>query len=176
MDVRDSEIVELLNQVEELEKKLFAHPMHKIRLLSQIKSWKFGTEYEFVLKKLGHTDADGVVQLRGRAACLIDTGDELLVIELMFNGESIFVSLLCFLYSLQFIIFEYLPKLLPLQIQLRTELARPLQQIQDSVRRIAEIFKSLTWPLALRSMLEIYYIKTIHGSSPNSLSFWIDDS
>ncbi|KAH1241671.1 DExH-box ATP-dependent RNA helicase DExH10 [Glycine max] len=118
MDVRDSEIVELLNQVEELEKKLFAHPMHK---------------------KLGHTDADGVVQLRGRAACLIDTGDELLVIELMFNGESIFVSLLCFLYSLQFIIFEYLPKLLPLQIQLRTELARPLQQIQDSVRRIAEV-------------------------------------
>ena len=30
MDVRDSEIVELLNQVEELEKKLFAHPMHKV--------------------------------------------------------------------------------------------------------------------------------------------------
>ena len=47
-----------------------------------------------VLKKLGHIDADGVVQLKGRAACLIDTGDELLVTELMFNGESIFVSLL----------------------------------------------------------------------------------
>ena len=45
-----------------------------------------------VLKKLGHIDADGVVQLKGRAACLIDTGDELLVTELMFNGESIFVS------------------------------------------------------------------------------------
>jgi superfamily II RNA helicase len=28
--------------------------------------------------------ADGVVQLKGRAACLIDTGDELLVTELMF--------------------------------------------------------------------------------------------
>lgn len=40
-----------------------------------------------VLKKLGHIDADGVVQLKGRAACLIDTGDELLVTELMFNGE-----------------------------------------------------------------------------------------
>ena len=53
-----------------------------------------------VLKKLGHIDADGVVQLKGRAACLIDTGDELLVTELMFNGESIFVSPLCFLYSL----------------------------------------------------------------------------
>jgi len=45
-----------------------------------------------VLKKLGHIDADGVVQLKGRAACLIDTGDELLVTELMFNAESIFVS------------------------------------------------------------------------------------
>lgn len=42
-----------------------------------------------VLKKLGHIDADNVVQLKGRAACLIDTGDELLVTELMFNGELI---------------------------------------------------------------------------------------
>lgn len=40
-----------------------------------------------VLKKLGHIDADGVVQLKGRAACLIDTGDELLVTELMCNGN-----------------------------------------------------------------------------------------
>lgn len=30
MDVRDSEIVDLVNQIEELEKKLFAHPMHKV--------------------------------------------------------------------------------------------------------------------------------------------------
>lgn len=40
-----------------------------------------------VLKRLGHIDADSVVQLKGRAACLIDTGDELLVTELMFNGD-----------------------------------------------------------------------------------------
>jgi ATP-dependent RNA helicase DOB1 len=39
-----------------------------------------------VLKMLGHIDADGVLQLKGRAACLIDTGDELLITELMFNG------------------------------------------------------------------------------------------
>ena len=42
-----------------------------------------------VLKMLGHINAEGVVQLKGRAACLIDTGDELLVTELMFNGASI---------------------------------------------------------------------------------------
>jgi len=39
-----------------------------------------------VLKRLGHVDAAGVVQLKGRAACEIDTGDELLITELMFDG------------------------------------------------------------------------------------------
>lgn len=57
-----------------------------------------------VLKKLGHIDSDSVVQLKGRAACLIDTGDELLVTELMFNGESICVCLLFYLYGLQFVL------------------------------------------------------------------------
>lgn len=45
-----------------------------------------------VLKKLGHIDADGVVLVKGRAACLIDTGDELLVTELMFNGTTTYFS------------------------------------------------------------------------------------
>ncbi|CAI7769908.1 unnamed protein product, partial [Closterium sp. NIES-54] len=39
-----------------------------------------------VLKRLGHIDADGVVQLKGRAACVVTTGDELLVTELMLEG------------------------------------------------------------------------------------------
>ena len=39
-----------------------------------------------VLKKLGHIDTDGVVLTKGRAACEVDTADELLVTELMFNG------------------------------------------------------------------------------------------
>jgi hypothetical protein len=42
-----------------------------------------------VLKRLGHINSDGVVQLKGRAACQIDTADELLVTELMFNGVFI---------------------------------------------------------------------------------------
>ena len=42
-----------------------------------------------VLKMLGHIDGDGVLQLKGRAACLIDTGDELLITELMFNGTCL---------------------------------------------------------------------------------------
>ena len=39
-----------------------------------------------MLRKLGHVTKDGVVTLKGRAACEISTGDELLTTELMFNG------------------------------------------------------------------------------------------
>ncbi len=39
-----------------------------------------------VLRRLGHIDGEDVVQLKGRAACELDTADELLATELMFNG------------------------------------------------------------------------------------------
>ncbi|GAV86028.1 DEAD domain-containing protein/Helicase_C domain-containing protein/DSHCT domain-containing protein/rRNA_proc-arch domain-containing protein [Cephalotus follicularis] len=162
MKIEDPEIVELVSQIEELERKLFAHPLHKSQDEGQIRCFqrkaevnheiqqlkskmrdsqiqKFREELKNrsrVLKKLGHIGADGVVQLKGRAACLIDTGDELLVTELMFNGtfndldhHQVAALASCFI---------------PVdksneQIQLRTELAKPLQQLQDSARRIAEI-------------------------------------
>ncbi|CAK9325858.1 unnamed protein product [Citrullus colocynthis] len=162
MSIEDPEIVELVKQIEELERKLYAHPLQKSREVDQIKCFqrkaevnheiqilktkmrdsqlqKFRDELKNrsrVLKKLGHIDADGVVQLKGRAACLIDTGDELLVTELMFNGtfndldhHQIAALASCFIPGDKS----------NEQIQLRTELARPLQQLQDSARRIAEI-------------------------------------
>lgn len=42
-----------------------------------------------VLRRLGHVDEESVVLLKGRAACEIDTADELLTAELMFNGTLI---------------------------------------------------------------------------------------
>lgn len=39
-----------------------------------------------VLRKLGHINEDGVVTLKGRAACELDTADELLSSELLLNG------------------------------------------------------------------------------------------
>ncbi|PIA43943.1 hypothetical protein AQUCO_01800177v1 [Aquilegia coerulea] len=163
MGIEDPELVELVNQIEELEKKLFAHPLHKSSQdTEQIKCFqrkaevnheiqqlkakmrdsqlqKFRDELKNrsrVLKKLGHIDADGVVQLKGRAACLIDTGDELLVTELMFNGtfndldpHQVAALASCFIPGDKS----------NEQIHLRTELAKPLQQLQDSARRIAEI-------------------------------------
>lgn len=39
-----------------------------------------------MLRRLGHIDASGVVLPKGRAACEVDTADELVVTELMFDG------------------------------------------------------------------------------------------
>jgi ATP-dependent RNA helicase DOB1 len=39
-----------------------------------------------VLKKLGHVDANGVIQTKGRTACEINTANELVVVELIFAG------------------------------------------------------------------------------------------
>lgn len=39
-----------------------------------------------VLKRLGHVDASGVIQTKGRTACEINTSDELVVVELIFTG------------------------------------------------------------------------------------------
>jgi ATP-dependent RNA helicase DOB1 len=39
-----------------------------------------------VLKKLGHVDANGVIQTKGRTACEVNTANELVVVELIFTG------------------------------------------------------------------------------------------
>ncbi|XP_073016250.1 DExH-box ATP-dependent RNA helicase DExH10 isoform X2 [Primulina eburnea] len=163
MGIEDPEFVELANNIEELEHKLVSHPLHKqSQNENQMKSFqrkaevnheiqqlklkmrdsqlqKFRDELKNrsrVLKKLGHVDGDGVLQLKGRAACLIDTGDELLVTELMFNGtfndldhHQVAALSSCFIPGDKS----------NEQIHLRAELAIPLQQLRDSARTIAEV-------------------------------------
>ncbi|CAO2816579.1 unnamed protein product [Amaranthus hypochondriacus] len=162
MGIEEKEIIELVSQIEGLEKKLFSHPMHKSQDAHQVKCFerKAQVNYEIqqlktkmresqlqkfrdelknrsrVLKKLGHIDADGIVQLKGRAASLIDTGDELLVTELMFNGTFNDVDH----HQLAALASCFIPvDKSNEQIHLRAELAKPLQQLQDSARKIAQI-------------------------------------
>lgn len=39
-----------------------------------------------MLRRLGHCDSEGVIQLKGRVACEINTCDEMVVTELIFSG------------------------------------------------------------------------------------------
>uniref|UniRef100_A0A0E0IYU7 Helicase ATP-binding domain-containing protein n=1 Tax=Oryza nivara TaxID=4536 RepID=A0A0E0IYU7_ORYNI len=138
MGLQEPELVELVHKLDDLEQKLCSHPLHKSDQSEQQLSWyqrkaelnheiqmlkskmrdsqlqKFRDELRNrsrVLKMLGHIDADGVLQLKGRAACLIDTGDELLITELIE------------------------------QIRLRSELSTPMMQLQEAARKIAEVQK-----------------------------------
>ncbi|TMX00055.1 hypothetical protein EJD97_001473 [Solanum chilense] len=177
MGFEDPEFVDIVNQIEELEKKLFAHPLHKSQDEHQLKSFqkkaevnheiqqlkskmrdsqlqKFRDELKNrsqVLKKLGHIDADGVVLLKGRAACLIDTGDELLVTELMLNGtfndldhHQTAALASCFIPGDK----------TNEQIHLRAELTKPLQQLQDTARRIAEIQRECKLEINIEEYVE----------------------
>jgi ATP-dependent RNA helicase DOB1 len=89
-----------------------------------------------VLKKLGHVDfRDGMVTLKGKAASAIDTADELLTSELMFDGTfgSLDKHQLAALVSC----------LVPVEntnaeIQLQKPLAHALGKLQQTARHIAE--------------------------------------
>ena len=112
--VSDPSTMELSERLRRLRKKARKHPLARARsaqeasdrafeklarydeeatelkrLIRTTELSKFREELERrvkVLRRLGHVNDEHVVQLKGRAACEIDTADELLVTELMFNG------------------------------------------------------------------------------------------
>ncbi|KAL4452733.1 hypothetical protein ABPG75_008395 [Micractinium tetrahymenae] len=121
---------ELLQEAEQIRRRMRA---------SQLTSFKQESRQRTaVLRKLGHVGPDGTVQLKGRAACEIDTADELLTTELMFDGtfggldkHELVALVSC---------------LVPVersneQVKLSVQLGGPLSQLQEAARRIAEVSK-----------------------------------
>ena len=109
----DKELVAKTNRLRKLQARLRQHPVHRAaedpagsaavrqriaaldraadlkRAMEASQLAQFTTELRSrlaVLKKLGHVNEEGVVELKGKAACEVDTADELLVTELMFDG------------------------------------------------------------------------------------------
>jgi len=70
--------MELANKTKEIKKKISA--AHSVTHLEELKYRKRA------LRRLGFATADDVVEMKGRVACEISTGDELLLTELVFNG------------------------------------------------------------------------------------------
>ncbi|CAM9227349.1 unnamed protein product [Ascophyllum nodosum] len=90
-----------------------------------------------LLRRLGHCDSDGVIQLKGRVACEINTCDELVVTELIFSGafndlspEQSAALLSCLVHQAK--VDESNPQL-PLELQ------SPFQQLQDAARHVARV-------------------------------------
>lgn len=88
----------LITRVEEMKKKI--QVAESILQLDELKCRKR------VLRRLGFTDENDVVEKKGRVACEISTGDELLLTEMIFNGvfndlepEQCAALLSCFVFT-----------------------------------------------------------------------------
>eukprot|EP00898_Chlorokybus_atmophyticus_P007257 jgi/Chlat1/7532/Chrsp62S07029 len=89
-----------------------------------------------VLRRLGYIDEDGVVQVKGRVACEISSGDELVLTEMIFNGtfneltpDEAVALCSCFVWS----------EKVSTGAKLKEQLARALGVLQDTVRRVGKV-------------------------------------
>lgn len=89
-----------------------------------------------VLRRLGYCTASDVIEMKGRVACEISSGDELLMTELLFNGvfNDLSVQQCCALVSC--FVFDEKANEMP---KLTETLSGPLRIMQDTARRIARV-------------------------------------
>jgi len=109
-----------------------------------------------VLRRLGYCTNADVIEIKGRVACEITSGDELLITEMLFNGlfndlnpNQIAALLSCFVFEEKA---DQLPKL-------TEELSEPLRQMQELAKRIASVSKE--------AKLEIDEMAYIESFKPN---------
>ncbi|KAI9024145.1 antiviral helicase [Hyaloraphidium curvatum] len=169
--ITDESFKKLLKRITTLEDKLYSHSLHnspdlpglyeiyakKVALQADIKNAKKLIQKsedilqmeelkarKRVLRRLGYTSESDVVELKGRVACEISSGDELMLTELMFNGafndlslEQIAAILSCFVFQ------EKSEE----AVRTREELKAPLRVLQETARRIARVSNESKMPL-----------------------------
>ncbi|KAJ1469729.1 Skiv2l2 protein [Baffinella frigidus] len=164
--ITDESYHKIARKVESLEARVHAHKLHKdvekrdrlypmykrkIAIVQEIavltKSAKAAGGLTFraqlkgmkrVLRRLGHVTADDAVQLKGRAACEISSGDELVLTEMIFDGafndlpaDVCAAVLSCFVFDEKAADDAAPPP--------PEELMRPLEPPPDKARRVATV-------------------------------------
>jgi ATP-dependent RNA helicase DOB1 len=171
MNIKDDQFKNVIKKIEALEQRLRAHSLdgkseveklydlceRKSELSEEIavakKSLKRAQTImqmdelkcrKRVLRRLGYASSSDVIDVKGRVACEISSGDELLLTELLFNGvfndltaEQSAALLCCFVFQEKS---EAMPKL-------KENLSGPLKQMQDSARRIARVSNESKLPV-----------------------------
>ncbi|KAF9511630.1 hypothetical protein BS47DRAFT_1372965 [Hydnum rufescens UP504] len=158
MKISDKMFVDLGLKIQALEDRLHSNPMHKDpRVVAHVKGVKKKIQSAHdvlqmdelksrkrVLRRLQFTSSADVVEMKGRVACEISTGDELLLTEMIFNGvfnplppEHCAALLSCFVFTEKS---EQATKL-------REEFQGPLRQMQEMARRIAKVSKESKLPI-----------------------------
>lgn len=178
MEITDESFKRLVKRMELAEKKLFSNKFYnspdeqetyelyltKVKLNEKIRSVKKDiTQAESilqlddlkchrrVLRRLGYISDSDVIEVKGRVACEISAGDELLLTELIFNGlftemtvEQIVALLSCFCQ----------PERVKEEIRVREELAGPYKAMLDTARRIAKVSQESKLPIEEEEYVE----------------------
>lgn len=165
MKIDDEDFQKLLRKINVLENKLFSNPLHNSVKLGELYnnySRKHAIENDMkqlrhkisesqsviqlddlrrrkrVLRRLGFCTSNDIIELKGRVACEISSGDELLLTELIFNGnfselkpEQAAALLSCFAFQERC---KESPRLKP-------ELSEPLKNLRELASKIAKIMK-----------------------------------
>ncbi|EKM53323.1 uncharacterized protein PHACADRAFT_259600 [Phanerochaete carnosa HHB-10118-sp] len=171
MHITDDKFKQLVKKIEIMEQKMFSSSLHKDPRLPELYTLykqkvssqermrelkrKIQATHDVlqmeelkarkrVLRRLGFTSSADIVDMKGRVACEISTGDELLLTELIFNGAFNTLSpeqsaglLSCFVFT----------EKSEQQTRLKEELAAPLRVMQEIARRIAKVSKESKLPI-----------------------------
>lgn len=121
---------QLRNQVQQCKRRITT--ANSIVQMDELKARKR------VLRRLGYCTDDGndVITLKGRVACEVSTGDELLLVELIFAGGFTDLSVPQTVSLMSCLVFEEKSNDPP---QLRDELSGPLQLLKETARRIVKV-------------------------------------
>ena len=163
MKIKDKEFIDVLSMLEKFEKRLFAHPLHnspelagiytkyleKLELEKDLKQSKQSLRLaksllqmedlkhrKRVLRRLGYCNSADVIEFKGRVACELSSGDELLLTEMIFNGTFNELSAPQCVALLSCFVCDERSSEQPTSID---ELGAPLKQMQDFARRIAKV-------------------------------------
>ncbi|XP_039272874.2 exosome RNA helicase MTR4-like [Styela clava] len=163
LGIRDDRLRSIVRKIEAFEHRMYQHPLHedkhlkkiykqceeKSKIANDIKDAKRELKRartilqmdelkcrKRVLRRLGYATMADVIETKGRVACEISSGDELLLTELIFNGvfNNLSVQQCCALLSC--FIFEEKAKDIP---KLSEELSGPLRKMHEAARRIAKV-------------------------------------
>ncbi|XP_029157020.1 exosome RNA helicase MTR4 [Nylanderia fulva] len=163
MHIEAQAFKDIVKKTEALEKRLYAHPLHKDpevnvlyeqflhkeELAVQLKQAKEEFKQaksilqmdelkcrKRVLRRMAYCTSADIIELKGRVACELNGADELLMTEMIFNGLFNALSVPQMVALISCFVCDEKSNEMPKSTE---ELSGPLRQMQDLARRIAKV-------------------------------------
>uniref|UniRef100_A0A1B6CRT5 Helicase ATP-binding domain-containing protein n=2 Tax=Clastoptera arizonana TaxID=38151 RepID=A0A1B6CRT5_9HEMI len=163
MHIKDAVFQNCIEMIEKFEKRMYSHPMHNSEVLEDLYSLyvdklKVAGELKIakqdlkkamsllqmdelkcrkrVLRRLGYCTSTDVIEMKGRVACELSSGEELLMTEIMFNGIFNDLSVPHCVALLSCFVCDEKPTE---RTKMSQEMTGPLRIMQDFARRIAKV-------------------------------------